>query len=66
MALSNAWQDVCVADLLLKWEGTAGIGDDISVDEGECVDAGTWSCSEGHHSRDSRVKSSTIFVVSPD
>ena len=33
MALSNAWQDVCVADLLLKWDGSAGTDDDISVDE---------------------------------
>ena len=31
MALSNAWQDVCVVDLLLMSDGTAG--DDISVDE---------------------------------
>ena len=56
MALSNASQDVCVADLLLEGDSTAT--DDISVDEGECVNAGTWSHSGRHHSRDWRVKGS--------
>ena len=56
MTMSNASQDVCVADLLLEGRGTAT--DDISVDAGECVDAGTWSRSGRHHSRDWRVKGS--------